>query len=438
MKIATLLLTVSLFLDGWAQGPPSFVPYNEGNPVVKKGSAGTWDSGTVLLPCVTVVNDTIYMTYFGTIDYFSGDFSIGLAISTDGGYTFTKSQANPILTPDGEGFDSGSLTNGPLYFSEGTWYLYYCGNQASSQPGKIISVATANSPHGPWTRTNDTLLTTGSSGEWDGHFLLPLQIFYVDTEIFLYYWAGIDFVPNNLSAQIGRAVSTDNGKTWQKYDDPATTDPPYAESDPVLKIGASYDAYSTFGAGIIFRGNSWEMCYIGVAETGSGGACWATSADGFNWIKNSEYNPFASNFNDPWAIYGVIESFSMLFTDHHYFLYYDYGPFGDGIGLSWADTVDLVEQISEVRPGIFTLDQNYPNPFNPATTIEFQIPKTDFVLLTIYNSLGQPMAEPVREKLRPGRYKVQWDASGLASGVYYCRLSGQTGFTQTRKLLFLK
>ena len=100
----------------------------------------------------------------------------------------------------------------------------------------------------------------------------------------------------------------------------------------------------------------------------------------------------------------------------------------------------------------FVLDQNYPNPFNPTTSIEFSIPKSEFVTLKVYNILGEEIATLVSEKLFAGKYKYDWDASNLASGVYFYKLeagnpstsspkkSGQAGqgFVQTKKMLLIR
>jgi len=86
----------------------------------------------------------------------------------------------------------------------------------------------------------------------------------------------------------------------------------------------------------------------------------------------------------------------------------------------------------------FRLFQNYPNPFNPSTTIEFAIPRSEFVTLKIYNILGKEVATLVSEKLISGSYNYKWDASGLASGLYFYQLITQNGFLQTRKLVLLR
>ena len=86
----------------------------------------------------------------------------------------------------------------------------------------------------------------------------------------------------------------------------------------------------------------------------------------------------------------------------------------------------------------FELSQNYPNPFNPTTTIEFSIPKTDFVTLKIYNLLGQEVATLVSEKLNQGKHKYTWDASQFASGIYFYIIQTEEGFINTKKLVLLK
>jgi hypothetical protein len=83
------------------------------------------------------------------------------------------------------------------------------------------------------------------------------------------------------------------------------------------------------------------------------------------------------------------------------------------------------------------LFQNYPNPFNPSTTIRYGLPHRSHVLLTVYNTLGQKVAELVDQDIDAGYHEVQFDGRKLASGAYFYRL--QAGdFFQTRKLLLLK
>ncbi|HOM66268.1 MAG TPA: T9SS type A sorting domain-containing protein [Ignavibacteriales bacterium] len=85
----------------------------------------------------------------------------------------------------------------------------------------------------------------------------------------------------------------------------------------------------------------------------------------------------------------------------------------------------------------FELYQNYPNPFNPATNIKFAIVQNDFVTLTVYNSLGQEIAQLVNENLSAGTYNVKFDANNLPSGIYYYQL--KTSNNQlTKKMMLIK
>ena len=70
----------------------------------------------------------------------------------------------------------------------------------------------------------------------------------------------------------------------------------------------------------------------------------------------------------------------------------------------------------------YALQQNYPNPFNPSTTIQFSIVDPQFTTLRVYDVLGREVAVLVHEWKAPGRYQVVFDGSGLASGMYFCRL----------------
>ena len=89
------------------------------------------------------------------------------------------------------------------------------------------------------------------------------------------------------------------------------------------------------------------------------------------------------------------------------------------------------------KPSTFVLNQNFPNPFNPTTMIQFEIPSSRFVTLKVYNLLGQEVATLVDEQLNQGRYRAEFDASGLPSGTYFYRL--QAGdFTAVKKLTVLK
>lgn len=92
---------------------------------------------------------------------------------------------------------------------------------------------------------------------------------------------------------------------------------------------------------------------------------------------------------------------------------------------------------AEIVPTEFQLYQNYPNPFNPTTTLSFDIGKSSFVTLKVYDLLGNEVAALVDEYKYPGRYGIRFDASNLSSGVYFYRLQAGN-YLQAKSMLIIK
>ncbi len=91
----------------------------------------------------------------------------------------------------------------------------------------------------------------------------------------------------------------------------------------------------------------------------------------------------------------------------------------------------------------FELYQNFPNPFNPSTVIKYSIPQASDVNISIYNVIGQKVETLVNEYENEGTYEVNWNASNLSSGVYFCsiRAKAQNGvkeFYSVKKMILLK
>jgi hypothetical protein len=113
-------------------------------------------------------------------------------------------------------------------------------------------------------------------------------------------------------------------------------------------------------------------------------------------------------------------------------------------GVLYGDTSTLVgiNQLSSEVPVEYSLSQNYPNPFNPMTKLKFQMPKSGFAVLTIFDALGKEIQVLVNQELTPGTYEVDFDGSDLPSGVYYYRLEASAplsgAFTETKKMVLTK
>jgi hypothetical protein len=104
----------------------------------------------------------------------------------------------------------------------------------------------------------------------------------------------------------------------------------------------------------------------------------------------------------------------------------------------------FVSNSGTVIPGNFYLTQNYPNPFNPVTNFKFGIPasrqggsESGIVSLKIYDLVGKEVATLVNGRLSPGTYRVRFDRDGLASGVYFYKLTTES-FTDTKKMVIVK
>ena len=97
----------------------------------------------------------------------------------------------------------------------------------------------------------------------------------------------------------------------------------------------------------------------------------------------------------------------------------------------------IVDVVVDLVPNDFELYQNYPNPFNPTTTIKFDVPKSSFVNITVYNSIGEKVETLVNEQLEQGIYKIQFDASKLSSGFYIYRFTSADKVF-TKKMMLIK
>ena len=135
----------------------------------------------------------------------------------------------------------------------------------------------------------------------------------------------------------------------------------------------------------------------------------------------------------------VPDSCHILFTIANKAGWLGYPNFGsyyllDDLAFSY---VLAVPEQRETIVKYIALQQNYPNPFNPTTNIPFEISSPNFVKLSVYDILGREIASLQNGRLAAGVYTRTFDASRLASGIYFCKL--QVGdATEVKKLVFQK
>ena len=189
-----------------------------------------------------------------------------------------------------------------------------------------------------------------------------------------------------------------------------------------------------------------------VVEGSKNGNNWIPLADGYDCrYDNAWLNTFNASGTGNSSLFRSHE-INLLNTFNagdqiliRFRLYAD--PFVSGWG--WGiDDLEIQGRLVDVNddknniPNQFSLSQNYPNPFNPSTKIRYSIPSVvkgqrSNVILKVYDLLGKEIVTLVNEVKQPGIYEVAFDASALASGVYYYRLKvGE--FTETKKMILLR
>ncbi|MFQ6676520.1 MAG: M28 family peptidase [Fidelibacterota bacterium] len=114
----------------------------------------------------------------------------------------------------------------------------------------------------------------------------------------------------------------------------------------------------------------------------------------------------------------------------------EYPFWSDAFSLKVAGAVEVENEVS-LLPDRHALSPGIPNPFNPTTTIEYALPKSGFVTLTVYDIRGREVERLISTHRQAGRYSVRWQGGSFPSGVYLIRLEAGD-FSQTRKVALIK
>jgi photosystem II stability/assembly factor-like uncharacterized protein len=292
------------------------------------------------------------------------------------------------------------------------------GDAPSGKPMAILQT-TDGGLH--WTNTNTASLIGMASGdEWR-------RVDFVSPSVGYIFPYGVG-TPQNIYR------TTDGGSTW------SSVFPFYIQ---VLKFYDDQIGLAVVGGYRFYR-------------TVNGGATWDTLVDvnGSGWSNDIEFLPgnpacvwytnydklfFSQDTGRTWSEQVITQTAlggrDIVFTDqtHGWLLC------GNGAVYKTTSGDHLYVSVDVERPEIpreFSLHQNYPNPFNPSTTIRFDLAKSSYVRLEIFNLLGMRVAVLVDEVRKAGSYTERFNAANLPSGVYFARLqAGQ--YSTTRKLLLM-
>lgn len=273
----------------------------------------------------------------------------------------------------GTSFNWGMTPSGPLYYS-----IQFLNNLTG------FVIACYDSDTGP--QKNWLFKTSNSGANWNAIYKDSVQPPRLISTFFVNENTGF------LSASNGRFGSTTNaGANWT-----------------FTMPGFTISTFYFFNANTGYAGSS------GLKRTTDGGVTWITMT---NSVLTSVGRIIFVNSLTGWAT----------------------GYSNNGVRLMKTVTGGLtsVHTTGNTVPDNFSLSQNYPNPFNPLTRINYELPISNYVLLKVYDALGNEVQTLVNEKQNAGSYSVDFNAASLPSGIYFYKLVTEK-FSETKKMILVK
>gem|GEM_PF-2790093 len=361
----------------------------------------------------------VYRMWFTSLaEGFGTSFVISRAISIDGQEWFA-SMTNPAYRVATNGFDN--LVRSPSLIRDSQGYkMYYTGQNQNSY---AIGLATSSDGKS-WQRySNSPILHPDTASKWDSLSQAFCNVCFDDTTYYMWFAGG-----NGPHGGIGLAKSSD-GIHW--------ADVP---GNPVFKKAATgWDSGEVSAPAVVRVGKTSYMFYLGETDptTVKFSIGLATSQDGINWVRYGTAPVLTPGAGWDGASLGGM---SVLYRNGTFQMWYSALSSITGhwqIGYATSPSAPLAVRNAKSTPGAFSLDQNYPNPFNPTTTIHYALPQRSHITMTVFNTLGQQVANLADAVDEPGGHSVRFDGSGLASGVYFYRL--QAGdYVATKRLILIR
>lgn len=308
------------------------------------------------------------------------------------------------------------VTGANLYGVDHSYYLYAVGDSGTilfaneivtgnliartsgtTRNLKAVTISNLNTQRVIVVGEKGTILRSTNTGfNWEDVSIPDTSFdFYDLSQKGIYYNIGDIFVAVGSGGRIYK--STDVGATWEQKTSGTTN-----------TLRSVY--FQTLDSGVVVGDNGT------IILTTNGGESWFTDPY-FASPSTRQYRAVTITNNNYGTFSAISDSIFYVSTD--------------------PIVITGVEDTRTEVPGRFSLSQNYPNPFNPATTISFSIPSKSFVSLKVFDALGREISTLVSEELTAGKYAQQWNAAGLASGIYFYRLQAGT-FVETKKLLLVR
>ncbi|MCX6162284.1 MAG: T9SS type A sorting domain-containing protein [Ignavibacteriae bacterium] len=354
--------------------------------------------------------------------------STGIYISTNNGTNWTHTSLNNqeirSLLVNGNNIFTGTKPNGVFLSTDnGTSWA-----QTSLNSHDILSLAVNGNNIFAGSDSNGVYLSTNNGTTWNQTSLNNRNV-----------WSLAVSGSNIFAGTYGYGVflSTDNGTTWTQTSLINRTINALAVNGNNIFAGTTTGVYISTDNGTIWTQTSlnnhvlYSLAVNGnnvFAGTGDYNGVFVSSNNGTNWTQRNE-----GLGNRIVAAFCILNNYMFAGT-------YNVSVYRRPLG----ELITGIQPVSVLIPKEFKLMQNYPNPFNPITKINFDIPvchsgegRNPVVNLVIYDALGRKIETLVNQKMNAGSYSVDFNASNLSGGVYFCRMQS-AGFTDVKKLVLLK
>jgi photosystem II stability/assembly factor-like uncharacterized protein len=394
-------------------------------------------SGTTsLLQAVSTVNNLIG---------WSAGAAATVRRTTDGGTTWTNANPNPgVITGDVYNMYAINASTCLLTTSPGATFIYRTTNggtnwtQVFTQPGGFIDAIVMKDSvngfaYGDPVATRWSLWKTTNGGvNWDSTGMYLPQ-------------AGSEAGWNNAMKVIGNTIwfGTSNTRVYYSTNAGATGSWLFgATTGSVNSYSLQFDNTTTglVGGTALLRTTNGGANYSTLTAPGTGNITGLAGGAGTDyWYTRGNNVYITTNSGDNWvtAYTGTTALWAVDMQT------VSGCPRGWAVGATGTiikignDTLVGVTNNNNQIPNSYSLEQNYPNPFNPTTNIKFGIPKSGLVKLVVYDILGRHVTTLVNEVKQAGSFVVNFDASSLASGVYFYKIESKD-FVQTKKMLLIK